>query len=353
MALPRPKQVEPETPPNAPPNPSPIAPPPRRRWPRAALGALVAVAVLAAVAIGWTIDEIHTPGPLATPATVVVPKGAGTAEIGRRLKTVGVIDSEWAFSAAVWLSGSERGLRAGEYVFEPRASVAAAVDLLESGRTVIRRLTVPEGLTSVEILALVSATDGLAGAVPGNIAEGSLLPETYFFSYGDSRAELVARMQRSLGDFLDQQWHERRGFALKSKQEAVVLASIIEKETGVSSERARVSAVFHNRLRIGMRLQSDPTVIYALTKGNAALGRPLTRDDLGVESPYNTYRMAGLPPGPIGNPGRASILAALYPAVSDELYFVADGNGGHVFARSLNEHNANVAKWRRQQRDGQ
>jgi UPF0755 protein len=333
--------------------PQPAAGPPganarRRNLIRAA----AAFAVVVAAVAFWGYRQVHAPGPLKAQATVIIPKGAGTSEIGQRLAAAGVLDRAWTFTLAAWFLAPDRGLKAGEYAFEPGTSAASAVALIESGRTVMRRLTVAEGLTSAEIVALVNATEGLAGRAPQYVAEGSVLPETYFYTYGDSRAELILRMQRSLEELLEAQWRDRApGTPLRTKQEALTLASIIEKETGISSERPRISAVFHNRLRIGMRLQSDPTVIYALTRGSGALGRSLMREDLNVDSPYNTYRTAGLPPGPIANAGRASIISAFRPAKTDDLYFVANGDGGHVFARSLNEHNANVAKWRRLMRD--
>jgi UPF0755 protein len=184
------------------------------------------------------------------------------------------------------------------------------------------------------------------------VKEGGLLPETYFFSYGDSREGLVARMEQAMRDMLTGIWAKRsEGLSVRSRKEALVLASLIEKETGKPEERARISAVFHNRLKRGMRLQTDPTVVYAISGGDGPIDRPLTRGDLSITSPYNTYLKAGLPPGPIANPGVASLVAAVNPAPVEDLYFVADGNGGHLFARTLEEHNRNVARWRQMQRE--
>ena len=243
-------------------------------------------------------------------------------------------------------------MRAGEYRFPAGISTDGAIALLASGETVKRRITIAEGLTTGEILGLIGAEEALTGALPAGLGEGSLLPETYYFSYGDARAALVRRIRESMTATLAALWDKRApGTVLASPEEALVLASIIERETGVASERARISAVFHNRLRQGMRLQSDPTVVYALTLGRAPLDRPLARTDLRIESPYNTYRTHGLPPTPIANPGRASIEAALHPAETDELYFVADGTGGHAFARTFAEHLRNVARWRRIERE--
>ena len=243
-------------------------------------------------------------------------------------------------------------MRAGEYRFPAGISMDAAIALLASGETVKRRITVAEGLTTGEVLDLVGANEGLAGDLPPDVGEGSLLPETYYFSYGDTRSGLVRRMRESMKATLAALWEKRDpNILLATPEEALVLASIIERETALASERARISAVFHNRLRHGMRLQSDPTVAYALTLGRVPLDRPLARSDLRVDSPYNTYRVNGLPPGPIANPGRASIEAALHPAPTHELYFVADGTGGHAFARSFAEHLRNVARWRRIERE--
>jgi UPF0755 protein len=213
---------------------------------------------------------------------------------------------------------------------------------------VARRLTVAEGLTVAEVFRLLAETEALSGDLPEPPPEGSLLPETYFYALGDDRAELVRRMQRGMRRLLDQLWPARaEALPLTERQQALILASIVDKETGVAAERGAVAAVFHNRLRQGMRLQSDPTVIYGLTDGNGPLDRELTRADWQHDSPYNTYRIEGLPPGPIGNPGRAALEAVLNPDDVDYLYFVADGSGGHAFGRTLDEHNRNVAKWRR------
>nr|MBC8159484.1 endolytic transglycosylase MltG [Alphaproteobacteria bacterium] len=220
--------------------------------------------------------------------------------------------------------------------------------LLNSGKTVVRRLTVVEGTPAAETIALLNAVDGLSGDIERQPDEGELLPETYHFSFGDSRAEVVDRMAGAMKRTLAELWPGRApDLPLKNQREAVVLASLIEKETGQADERARVAAVFVNRLKRGMRLQSDPTVVYALTEGKGELGRTLTRADLKTPSPFNTYVIKGLPPGPICNPGRESLVAALHPANTKELYFVADGTGGHLFAGNLAQHNRNVARWRK------
>ena len=220
--------------------------------------------------------------------------------------------------------------------------------ILTAGETLIHKLTVPEGLTGSAVMDLIVSTTALSGEVKTVPTEGSLLPETYHFSRGQNRNDLIARMETAMQATLQDLWGKRRAdLPYNSPSEALVMASIIERETGLESERARVAAVFVNRLRLEMPLQSDPTVLYSLTKGSGHLGRPLTRSDLKNVSRYNTYLHTGLPPGAIANPGRSSIIAALNPEDSDELYFVADGHGGHRFARTLSEHNRNVATFRR------
>ena len=251
------------------------------------------------------------------------------------------------FALGTRLFAGGRPLRAGEYRFPAGVSARAAMQRMLDGDSMQRRLVVAEGLTAVEVLALVAAAEGLEGEAPP-AAEGALLPETYFYSWGDERAPLVARMAAAMRETLAGLWAARApGLPLDSAEAALTLASIVEKETALAAERPRVAAVFLNRLRRGMPLQSDPTVIYALTGGDGALDRPLLRADLAAPSPYNTYLNAGLPPGPIANPGRASIAAVLQPAETRELYFVADGQGGHAFAETLDEHNRNVAAWRK------
>jgi len=319
---------------------------------RIAIVALIAVGAGLAGA-GLFAKKIFTqPGPLAKPATIIVGRGATVATIAGELRARGVIANQAQFRIAARIQGVHRKLKAGEYSFEPRVSLKAVLAILQEGRTVARRVTVAEGLTSKEIVALLQSTDGLSGQVDKTPPEGSLLPDTYHFSYGDNRAELVGRLRRSMVEALDELWARRAAdLPFKTREEAVVLASIVEKETGIPEERPRVAALFINRLRKGMRLDADPTVAYGLNGGAGPLGRPLTFDDLKADHPYNTYRRYGLPPGPICNPGREALAAVLNPIETDELYFVADGSGGHAFARTLEEHNRNVLRWRKVQRD--
>ncbi len=310
----------------------------------------VLLALLAAAAAGFALrawQDFNAPGPLAETRRVVVPKGAGLAPLAALLAERGVLRDALAFRVFVIVDGAQSRLKAGEYDFPAGISASAVRDLLVAGRTVMRRLTVPEGLTTAAVLNLVRKAEGLVGEPPDPPGEGRLLPETYHYSYGDSRKDLVARMRRAMDEALARLFRDRTpGSPLDSETELLTLASIVEKETGVSAERARIAGVFVNRLKRGMRLQTDPTVIYALTGGRQPLGRALTRADLRVDHPYNTYRNHGLPPGPIANPGLAALEAATRPAETDALYFVADGAGGHRFARTLREHNRNVARYR-------
>jgi len=319
----------------------------RRGW---LLPRLAALALLAFAASFWALWEGHrefsAPGPLEQPATVLIPKGAGTEEVGRRLADAGVVQGRWLVVVAARLTGLRP--KAGEYLFPAAISAEGALVQMAEGRTVIHKLTIAEGLTVRRVLAEVDGADYLAGEVARPPAEGSLLPETWYLSRDDQRDEVVARMEKAMRQTLDAGWAGRAsGLPLKTREEALVLASIVERETALTSERPRVAAVFENRLRRGMRLQSDPTVIYGLSQHWGVLDRPLVHEDLAAAHPWNTYVIDGLPPTPIANPGKASIEAVLHPAATNDLYFVADGSGGHVFATSLEQHNANVARWRK------
>lgn len=313
---------------------------------------VVTLAVMATLGLGigykWLEMQFEAPGPLAQEHVLIIEPGSGVSSIAARLQDEGLLSDPIIFRLGVRLADRGRSLQAGEFIIPAKASARQIMEILSSGRTLVRRLTVPEGLTSREIMELVGTADGLAGAAPETPPEGSLLPETYHYQRGDSRDDLVGRMQESLRTALEELWPQRaEGLPLKSPEEAVILASIVEKETGVGGERPLVASVFYNRLARGMPLQSDPTVIFALTKGKAPLGRALTRQDWKIDDPYNTYQNAGLPPGPIANPGLASLEAVLKPAESEYLYFVADGQGGHAFTKTLAEHNRNVQKLRR------
>ena len=317
----------------------------------ALFGALLAAAMVIILAVvGY--DRYHRPGPLTRARTLIIEKGIGVALIADQLARATVIDNAFVFRIGVRLDGQESVLRAGEYRFPAHISMRDAAALIASANTVKRRLTIAEGLTTRQVLTQLAAAEGLEGVIlDPDPADGSLLPETYYFDYGDDRKDLVRWMQTAMDQALTQIWATRSdGLAIKTPREALVLASLIEKETGKPEERARISAVFHNRLRRGMRLQTDPTVVYAIAGGAGPLNRALTRQDLKFPSSYNTYLNAGLPPGPIANPGRAALEAAVRPSDAKDLYFVADGTGGHLFARTLKQHNRNVARWRQLQK---
>ncbi len=293
-------------------------------------------------------DRFVRAGALAETVTVFVPRGLNLIGIADLLAAKGVLDSPLIFVLGVRLSGAKNLLQAGEFAFPAHVSARGAMQILEAGRTVVRRLTVPEGLTTRQVLTLIREAEGLEGDVAAPRSEGKLLPETYHYSRGDARGDMVARMARSMRETLDALWEARDpDLPLKTRKEALTLASIVEKETAVAEERPRIAAVFLNRLKRKMRLQSDPTVVYGLVGEKGSLEGPLTRRDLERKTPYNTYLISGLPPGPICNPGRSSIKAVVHPAETQDLYFVADGSGGHAFAETLAEHNRNVARWRK------
>jgi UPF0755 protein len=309
--------------------------------------------VLAAAAIGgaawWEGRNFNAAGPSDKETVVMVRPGSGTGTIASVLSEAGVIDRPLLFRIGVRLRDRATELKAGEYAFPAGASMAQVMDMLVQHEVVMHRITIAEGLTSDTALAIVNADLVLEGT-PVSATEGSLLPETYLFERGTTRAELVARMRQARETLVAELWPKRKeGLPIRSIEEAITLASIVEKETALPAERPRIAAVFVNRLRVGMRLESDPTTIYGLTKG-APLGHPLRQSELDTPNPYSTYQIAGLPPTPICNPGRDSIAAVLNPPDSDDLFFVADGTGGHVFARTGAEHARNVARWRQIER---
>lgn len=323
------------------------------RWLLRLLSLLLSLAVIAGFAVAWGWNEFTRPGPLEAETTVVIPRGTGMETIALRLFDAGVVADPRILAIGAKVSGQARRLKAGEFAFPAAVSPRDALDILESGVTVVRRVTVAEGLSSGEAVAVLRSADGLEGEIDVIPDEGTLLPETYHYALGDSRAGVLDRMRRAMDETVSALWETRApDLPIRSPEEAVILASIVEKETGVAAERPLVASVFVNRLNRGMRLQSDPTVAYGIA-GGAGLDRPLTRADLRSQTPYNTYVIDRLPPGPIANPGAASIAAVLRPAETDYLYFVADGTGGHAFAKTLAEHNRNVRAWRRYQRTQQ
>jgi UPF0755 protein len=314
---------------------------------RRAGGVLVLLGLILLLALAgiWT---YLGPGPSARSGettTVILERGSGVRQIGRKLEKAGVIRWSGAFVLAARASGAAGKLKAGEYQIASHASLARILDDIRAGRVVRHLITIPEGWTSAMALEAVNAAPELVGTA-AEPAEGSLLPDTYEVQRGDSRAEVLARMQKAQARLLAELWPKRQpGLPLNTPREAVILASIVEKETGVAAERARVAAIFINRLRLGMPLQSDPTIIYGVSRGRP-LGRGIRASELAAENPYNSYKAAGLPPTPIANPGRAALEAVLNPAKTDELYFVADGSGGHAFASTYEAHERNVARWR-------
>lgn len=307
---------------------------------------LILLALTGAAALyGRTTFE--APGPLQETRIFAIERGMRTPDIARELKRAGIISDERIFLAAAYLTGKYRQMKAGEYQFEKNASMESVMGLIVSGRELVYKLTVPEGWTTTQVIERVAAHANLTGNITQTPPEGTILPETYVFRRGMSRDALLQQMRAAQGRLFDEMWERRAAdLPFTTKDEALTLASIVEKETAIPAERPQVAAVFINRLRAGMRLQSDPTIIYGITRGKTKLDRPILKSDIEETTPYNTYRIAGLPPTPIANPGKESIAAVLNPIDSKDLYFVADGSGGHVFAATLDEHRRNVRKWR-------
>jgi UPF0755 protein len=320
-----------------------------------ALVALVLLAVAAGGAAFWyVLSEFDAPGPYAAnggaETIVAIPMGTGLNQAAAILEHEGVVNDGIVFRIGVLINRKAAALKAGEYAIPSGASPSQIMNILIEGKSIVYKLTLAEGLTSAMIVDLVRGHPILTGDVVEIPAEGSLLPETYIFDRGMTRADLLKKMQDDHAKVLDELWEKRApNLPFTTKQEAVTLASIVEKETGVPDERPRVAAVFVNRLRKGMKLQSDPTIIYGLTKG-VPLGRGIRQSELDKATPYNTYVITGLPPTPIANPGKASLAAVLNPAQTEDLFFVADGTGGHAFAATIAEHEKNVQKWRELER---
>jgi len=318
----------------------------RRRW--LWLIALILLAATGAGILGAVRViqyRVAGPGPLPETQDIVVPRG-GIGAVADFLAQEQVISDPLLFRLLVVTSQKEGEIRAAEFTFPARVSLREVMHILRTARPVQHRLTIPEGLTAQQIAAIFAKSETLAGDMP-RLVEAALLPQTYQFERGTQRAAVVARAKATLDKALAEAWAVRApNLPLASPQDALILASIVERETAKAEERPRIAAVFLNRLKRGMRLQSDPTVVYAASNGAGVLDHPLTRAELDIDSPYNTYKIAGLPPTPIAAPGLAAIQAVTRPAESDDLYFVADGSGGHAFARTLEEHNRNVARWR-------
>lgn len=335
--------------------PDRVPPPPSRRARHPAViagNAIFTGLLLLIFAAGATAylgkHKLEAPGPLDRERSVLVESKKGLREIASLLQREGVIDQTLPFIAGAIVLRATDALKAGEYLFEPGASQLDVLNTMIEGRSIQYSITIPEGLTSNQIVHRLKDSDVLKGDITAIPPEGSLLPETYKVTRGTTREQILQRMAASHKRLVDEIWARRSpDVPLKSPAELVTLASIVEKETGKTDERARVAGVFVNRLKRRMRLQSDPTIVYGLMGGKGPLGRPLLRSEIDESNPYNTYQIEGLPPGPIANPGRASLEATAHPVKTRDLYFVADGNGGHVFSETLNQHVKNVANWRK------
>lgn len=295
----------------------------------------------------WYGEKTFTsPGPLTAEKSVVIPRGYGVRDMAELLEREGVIDNWLVFVAGQKIGRPAANLKAGEYLFKPGQSVVNVIDTIDSGKVILHQITIPEGLTSEQVVARLMENDLLSGH-PSVPREGTLLPETYRVHRGMSREALLEDMAEAQKKLIDGLWEKRApNLPLRNQQDMVTLASIVEKETGQASERPEVAAVFVNRLKKGMRLQSDPTIIYGIVGGKGTLGRPISKADITTPTAYNTYAIDGLPPGPISNPGKDALAAVVNPADSSALFFVADGTGGHAFAATLADHNRNVARWR-------
>ena len=309
--------------------------------------ALIVVAVTVGTGLYFGKQRFDAPGPLTEDKVVNIPRGLGIKDISDLLAREGVIDQPWVFIGGVVVLKARGGLKHGEYRFVKHASLADVVDTIIEGKVVQHVVTIPEGLTSEQIVARLLQNGSLTGSIKEIPHEGTLLPETYRYTIGMTREQMLQRMEQAQRRILQEVWeHRAPDLPLKSPEQLVTLASIVEKETGKAEERSRVAAVFINRLKNKMKLQSDPTIIYGLAGGKGTLGRPIMRSEIEQPTPYNTYVIQGLPPGPIANPGRASLEAAANPARTKELFFVADGTGGHVFSETYEQHEKNVARLR-------
>jgi UPF0755 protein len=337
--------------------PEQVPPPPKRseraRNPFVVVGNAIITLLLigmlgTGVAYYYGRKTLEAPGPLQQDKTVVIPLRSGTFDIADVLQREGVIDiNRWAFFGAALALKARLELKPGEYAFQKNASLRDVIGTIVEGKVVQHSVTIAEGLTSEQIVSRLTDNDIFSGAIREVPREGTLLPETYKFPRGTSREQVIQRMQAAQKRLVAEIWeHRSPDIPLKSPEQLVTLASIVEKETGKADERSRVAAVFANRLQKKMKLQSDPTIIYGLVGGKGTLGRPIKRSEISQPSPYNTYVIEGLPPGPIANPGRASLEAAANPARTRDLFFVADGTGGHAFSESLDAHQKNVAKLR-------
>jgi UPF0755 protein len=318
----------------------------------------VGLVALLATAGGAALLKSHfdRPGPLTAQKSIAIPQGDGVIAIADRLASEGVIASQWAFvtnfKARRILGGKQAPLKHGEYVFKAGMSMREVLEVITDGKGIQYKVTVPEGLTTVQILERLKANANLDGDVEGPPPEGSVLPETYAVTKGMARADVISKMQAAMKQTVQAAWDKRAAdLPIKTPEEAVVLASIVEKETGRADERPKIAGVFINRLRKNMRLQSDPTILYGLYGGAVQWGKPILQSEIDAKNAHNTYKINGLPPTPICNPGKAAIEAVLNPEPTSNLYFVADGTGGHTFSETLKEHNEAAAEWRKTEKD--
>ena len=308
---------------------------------------LIALAIGAIFGFSMLEREVTAKGPLQSDKVVLIPRNTGTGEIANILKQEGVINQPFLFEAYALVNGQRGQLKAGEFQFKAGVSVAEAIDTLAQGKAILHSVTIPEGLTTEQIIGRLHENEILSGDLAETPREGTLLPDTYKFERGTTRQQIVNTMQAAQRQALSQIWQRRSPeVPIKSPQELIILASIVEKETGRADERTRVAGVFINRLMKRMKLQSDPTIVYGLVGGKGTLGRGIMRSEIEAATPYNTYVVEGLPPGPIANPGRAALEAVANPSRTKDLYFVADGSGGHAFAETYEQHQRNVTRWR-------
>ena len=326
------------------------------------LSLLVLLLFLGGIALGggwlWFQNEIAKPGPSTGQVVFAVQPGETLTSVAARLKQDGLVTDDRLVRLKARLDGSELAIKTGEYILEPRASIVDIIDIMIEGKSVLYKITLPEGRTTAQLLKIIEEDPVLEGALPTEeVAEGTLLPDTYLFQRGTSRADLIARMQDAQDKVLDELWPQRaEGLPISTPEEAIILASVVEKETGIASERPQIAGLFTTRLKRGMRLESDPTIIYGISKGEPLYNRrgerrTLYRSEIDRKTDWNTYQIDGLPKTPICNPGRDAIAAVLNPDETGHIFFVADGKGGHLFARTLAEHNRNVAAYRKYERE--
>ncbi|KCZ62808.1 hypothetical protein L53_09530 [Hyphomonas sp. L-53-1-40] len=326
------------------------------------LSVLVLLLFVGGAALGggwlWLQNEVSKPGPSTEQHVFTVEPGETLTRVALRLEQDGIVQDDRLVRLKARLDGTELAIKTGEFVIEPHASVADVMDILIEGKAVLHKITLPEGRTTAQLLKLIEVDPVLTGDMPDeDIAEGALLPDTYLFQRGTTRAELVERMRKAQADMLEGLWPRRaEGLPISTPGEAVILASVVEKETGIAGERPQIAGLFVTRLKRGMRLESDPTIIYGISRGEPLYNRrgerrTLYRSEIDRKTDWNTYQIDGLPKTPICNPGREAIAAVLNPDETGHIFFVADGKGGHLFAKTLAEHNRNVAAYRKYERE--